>query len=84
MFWKNKNSSPVTDVERKMFLKQIQSLQDERDEYAQKYESAIKVKSAYEELRDAFYEKRKEQDKLMKQTQDLIKEISRLKNKLEK
>lgn len=84
MFWKNKNSSPVTDVERKIFLKQIQSLQDERDDYAHKYESVIKVKSAYEQLRDEFYEKRKEQDKLMKQTQDLIKEISRLKNKLEK
>lgn len=84
MIFKKKDSQPVTELERKMFLEQIQSLKDERDEYAQKYEMAIKVQKEYEELRDDFKRKKAEQEQLIKQTQGLIKEIGRLKNKLEK
>ena len=72
----------VSDIERKLYEKRIKELENERDDLTKKYELAMKYKEDYEQLCKEYKEHRKEQDKLIKQTKNMIKEIEELKNNL--
>ncbi|MBR1910131.1 MAG: hypothetical protein IJ821_06050 [Lachnospiraceae bacterium] len=79
--FKQPNQS-LSDIERKMYIKEIKRLTEQRDEYAKKYEHALKYQKDYEELKNDYAEKRKKQDELVKYTGELIKVIERYRDGL--
>lgn len=79
---KFEKSKPVTDIERKMFLKEIQRLTDERNEYAAKYEFALSQQKEYEELVVQYKKNKKKQEELIKQSEDMIKDLGKYRDSL--
>lgn len=72
---KFEKAKPVSDIERKMFLNEIKKLKDERNEYARKYEFALTQKKEYGELVEQYKKNRKKQDELIKQSEEIIKDL---------
>ena len=73
--FKKKNKSNMTDIEKKLYEKEINSLQAKLQKNAKLLEIANKYKDEYKDLRDQYEEKLEELNRLKVQTDNLQEEL---------
>ena len=73
--FKKKNKSNMTDIEKKLYEKEIKSLQAKLQKNAKLLEIANKYKNEYKDLRDQYEEKLEELNRLKVQTDNLQEEL---------